>query len=287
MNSALLNGRLVAKARSEGTPLAPNPIMARLYRLNRGDFAPTLNSPFLGFMVAGAAIALGALLSGNVFKLFDIPSLLIVVGGTVGATLVQCSVAELKTAMIIAFRTLTEKAETSEERLALLMSVCQVARKEGLLALERLAISSDDQIFHKSCELAADGTAPDEMKRIIANDAATCLVPLRQAERVLTSMGEYAPGLGLVGTLLGLVQMLGALDNPNAVGAAMAVALLTTLYGAISSYLVFFPLAARIGRVSEMTNIRNQLTIEGIARIAGHENSLMIEQRLKSFLVNG
>jgi chemotaxis protein MotA len=261
--------------------------MARLYRFSRGDLTPTASSPFFGFMVAGSAIALGALLSGNVARLFDIPSLLIVVGGTIGATLVQCSFAEWKAAMIIAFRTLTEKSETTEERLHRLMQLCQIVRKEGILALERLSLTCDDPIFQKGCELAADGTSPEEIKRIVANDAASTLVPLRAAEKVLSSMGEYAPGLGLVGTLLGLVQMLGSLENPAAVGSAMAVALLTTLYGAVVSYLVFFPLAARVARECEMTNIRNQLTVEGIARIASQENSLMIEQRLKSFLVNG
>lgn len=261
--------------------------MARLYRLSRGDFVPTTASPFLGFMIAGGALALGALMSGNILGLIDIPSLLIVLGGTIGATLVQCSVAEWKSAMGIAARTLLEKAETTEERLARLMSVCQVVRREGILSLERLAMTSDDPIFVKACSLTADGTAPQEMQRIVSVDAASTLVPLRAAEKVLTSMGEYAPGLGLVGTLLGLVQMLGSLENPSAVGAAMAVALLTTLYGAIISYLGFFPLAARVGRVAEMTDIRNRLTIEGIARIAAQENSILIEQRLKSFLVNG
>jgi len=261
--------------------------MARFYRLNRGDHSPITASPFIGFMIAGGAITLGAALSGNVLGLFDVPSLLIVVGGTIGATLVQASVPEFCAAMVLAFRTLTDKPETAEERLNLLMSVSTVVRKEGLLALERVSMNADDAIFKKSCDLAADGTPPSEINRIVSVDAATTLMPLRAAEKILTSMGEYAPGLGLVGTLLGLVQMLGRLDDPTAVGSAMAVALLTTLYGAVTSYLIFFPMAARIARVSEMMDVRNRLTIEGVTRIASQENTILLGQRLKSFLVNG
>lgn len=238
-----------------------------------------LGGSLILFLVGG-----GILLSGNFSSFFSFSSFILVLGGTFGATLIHYSYPEIRTAMRSAFEVLFYEPQDPHKRIETLVLLSKEVQKEGPLILEAISKRVSDTFLKKALEVVADGQQPTTIKRILETEMKTSSDSFKRSVSVVQTLGNYSPALGLIGTLVGLVTMMQSLNDPNTVGPAMAVALLTTLYGALLANLLFLPLAGKIQNCSEDEVFLKKITLEGILSIRKGENPIVLEQRLESFL---
>lgn len=230
----------------------------------------------LGIIVS--AIALGA--SALIF--LNGPSLLIVVGGSIFVVLAKFSLQQFLGAFKVAAKAFSFKLPSTEALIEEVLEVAQIARKEGLLALENKEISVP--FFKQGIQLMIDGQPPEVVREILQKQRVLTLERHRWGAKVFSALGDVGPAMGMIGTLIGLVQMLSNMDDPKSIGPAMAVALLTTLYGAMMATMIFLPLADKLNlRMTEEARM-NALLIDAIASIQNGTNPRVIEQALSSYL---
>lgn len=237
-----------------------------------------------GLSLSFVLLAIAILASGQILNFLSIPAVLVVFGGTFGATLVNYSMPELRHAWESMRMSLTSASVDPIERIRYLVRLSQEVRQDGVLILEREAGMTEDGFLKKAFELAADGQQADEIRRILETEAMTATERSMKTVQVFQSMGQFAPAMGLIGTLVGLIEMLGALDKPSMIGPSMAVALVTTLYGAVFANLVLLPLAGKLRNRAAEDNLVKALTIEGVASLSKQESPIVVQQRLQSFL---
>ena len=226
-------------------------------------------------------LAIGA---ANVGNFIDPPSVLIVVGGTLGATLMAYPLGDVLKLVGIVKNTVLFKAVTPLEVIGKMVEFSSQARRDGILALESAAKEIEDAFLQRGIQLAVDGQEPQSIENILSLEIEAIQERHKQGAAILSTMGAFAPAMGMIGTLIGLVQMLQNMSDPSAIGPAMSVALLTTFYGAIMANMLFNPLSAKLkGRSTVEINIK-ELTREGIMAIAAGDNPRIVEQRLHAFL---
>ena len=236
-------------------------------------------------IVAGFVLITGSIFAGGgIGGFINIPSMMITIGGTIAATLITYPLAQVFSMVNVVKNAVLFKAHSPVEIINMLVSFSQKARREGILSLEQEASEVDDTFLQNGIELAVDGTEPELIREILETDLDKIEGRHKYGQGLFTTMGAYAPAFGMIGTLIGLVQMLRAMDDPSAIGPGMAVALLTTFYGCIMANLIFIPIAGKLkGRSSEEL-LMKELMIEGILSIQSGDNPRIVEQRLKSFL---
>ena len=256
-------------------------------RVAYGEYAPagTLDRGVLvggigALLLIGAGIAFG----GQLLNFIDPLSILIVAGGTFGATLVNYSLYDLRQALAALKSIFFNRSFHHLERMQQLIQLAQEVKRNGLLVLEREARRTDDAFMRHALEIIVDGSAQHDVRRLLENEMRLAHDCSGRAAQVFEAMGNYAPAMGLIGTLIGLIQMLGALQDPAKVGPAMALALVTTFYGALLANVFFLPIAGKIRNRSEEEALVKIITIEGVISLGQQENPLMLEQKLQSFL---
>lgn len=234
-----------------------------------------------GFALIAAAIVLG----GNWSAFIDMPSVLIVIGGTLAVTTICFSLSEVLQAQRLLFKTLIAPTRDPSEASIDLLRLAESARKNGVLSLEReLARLGGAPFLAKGLTLVVDGGSADDVERMMRRELYAIEGRHGRGAGVLRKSAELAPAMGLIGTLIGLVQMLGHLDDPAKIGPGMAVALLTTFYGAVMSTLVFTPLAAKLERNSAEESVLNQIYLLAITSIARQENPRRLELQINAML---
>ncbi len=238
----------------------------------------------IGLMLSLAIILLGVAASGAILNYISISSLLIVLGLTLSATLVNYNFSDLKNTYALLRRILWFRPTLPTQRIADLVDASRIAKRDGLVALERIASASSDRFVALAFNLIADGQQPDEIRRVLNTEITIAHDRNKRVVAILQTMGSYAPAMGLIGTLLGLIQMLGALEDQSRVGPAMSVALITTFYGAILANLFFLPLAGKVRNYLEEEGLLKAITVEAAASIRKLEYTVILEQRLQSFL---
>jgi chemotaxis protein MotA len=214
----------------------------------------------------------------------DFPSLLIVIGGLVIVALVSFSASEL---VFTARRVITvsgSKLESAKARIHLFGRLAHLVRANGVVVLERESRRISDSFVRRALELVADANSEKDLIRILETEKLAFANREQRAIEVLETLGNFAPGIGLIGTLLGLVQMMASLDNPSVIGPAMSIALLTTLYGAVLANMVFLPFAAKLRLRSDQETLLRGLSIEAAVSLLKAENPTLLEQRLETFL---
>ncbi|MFT6466092.1 MAG: chemotaxis protein MotA [Halopseudomonas sp.] len=228
--------------------------------------------------IIGAAVGLGA--SPMVFM--NIPSLLIVVGGSLLVVLAKFSFAQFLGAIKVAGRAFKFRLPEIEPSIAELVALSTVARKDGLLALEDQEISNP---FLKSgIQLLIDGHSQETVRAILEKERVLTLDRNRWGAKVFTALGDVGPAMGMIGTLVGLVQMLSNMEDPKSIGPAMAVALLTTLYGAMLATMICIPIADKLSlRMTEEARMQS-LWIDAVLAIQQGTNPRIVEQLLSSYL---
>ncbi len=239
-----------------------------------------------GLSLSALMIILGMLMgSGGVLNFVDISSVLIVFGGTLGATLVNFSPGDMIYAWEAFKSVLLKRPNSPTGRIRYMVDLSHAVRTRGRVgALEGEAGITKDAFLKLAMEMTVDGQASTEVQRILETEMRIANDRAFRAVQVFETMGNYAPALGLIGTVIGLIQMLGALGDPSRVGPAMATALVTTFYGAIAANLVFLPVAGKLRNRAEEEALVKAITIEGMIGVGNEENPLVIEQRLQSFI---
>ncbi|MBN2809568.1 MAG: MotA/TolQ/ExbB proton channel family protein [Deltaproteobacteria bacterium] len=233
------------------------------------------------FSLVIAAIATG----GGMLVFWNLPSLLIVVGGTFGATLISFPLGEFANLLRYLKNALFRDRMSLNENIDILVGLVRESRKEGILALENR--SNDvaiDSFMRQGLVYLVDGLKAEIIEDILTLDMESTRERHELGAHIFTTMGTIAPAMGLVGTLIGLVQMLQTMDDPASIGPAMAVALLTTFYGAVLANFIFLPLAGKLRRRSQREIFSRRLITEGIVAISRGDNPQVVQYRLESFL---
>ena len=236
----------------------------------------------IGLGAGSVLITAAIILGGSALIFINIPSLLIVLGGTIAATLIKYSIADLVNTVSVVTKTFIFKISSPVDIVDRIKDMADVARREGLLALE--GKDHGDPFLAKGLGLLADGVDASQVVMVLDRELQYSRERHKKGQNILKGMGATAPAFGMIGTLIGLVQMLAAMDDPSKIGPAMAVALLTTLYGAVFANLIFLPLADKLDLRSKEETLNRELVLAGVEAIARGENPRLIEQHLKVFL---
>ena len=179
---------------------------------------------------------------------------------------------------------LTAKVTPPDELVASVVKLAERARKEGLLALEDAIREVDDEFLKRGLELAIDGTDPEELAEILEAEIRAKKKLDKVSSKLFMDMGGYAPTVGIIGTVMSLVHVLGMLSEPDKLGASIAVAFLATLWGVLSANILWLPIAKRIERISELQAAQMELAVEGILAIQSGSNPRLVAQKLKALL---
>ncbi len=236
----------------------------------------------IGILVGLGLIVGSIMLDGSILAFFNVPGLLIVLGGTIAATLVKAPLRQVLGAFAVAKNAFLERLTPSDEIVATIHELSQKSRKDGILGMESVEVS--DPFLARGVVLAIDGLEADFVVRAMRADLAGMQSRHDQGAGIFKFMESTCPAFGMIGTLIGLVNMLQVLDDPSSIGPAMAVALLTTFYGAVFAFLMFGPIASKLETRSREESLRGELAIAGIQAIIGGENKNQTQTRLDVLL---
>ena len=237
-------------------------------------------------LVGGLAIVFMAMMmSGSVGMFVDVPSVLIVIVGSVFVVLIKFGLGHFLGAVKVAGKAFMFKVSDPAELIDEVVGLADAARKGGLLSLEGREVSND--FLQNGIQLLVDGHDPDVVKTLLAKDMNQALERHDRGARIWSSLGDVAPAMGMIGTLIGLVAMLANMDDPKSIGPAMAVALLTTLYGAMLANMVAIPIADKLKlRKGEEVMIK-RLVIDALLAIQAGQNPRVIDSMLRNYLPEG
>lgn len=215
----------------------------------------------------------------------DAPSIMIVIGGTIAITVVSFSVKDLRNIPGSLWRIMSYTPHDPREVGVTMIQISEKARSGGLIGLEKISKTfSHEPFLHKALNLAIDGTNVQDMENILQKEIYYTSTLQSKSVDLLRRAAEVAPAMGLIGTLVGLVQMLGNLSDPSTIGPAMSVALLTTFYGAVLAHMLLIPLANKAERNSHNESTLNSLYMVGVLSIGREENPRRLEMQLNSML---
>jgi chemotaxis protein MotA len=236
----------------------------------------TLIGIVLGFVLIVGSI----MLNGSINAFVDIPSTLIVLGGTLAVVLISERLDKVFTAIQVAKHAFIQREPDVAGTIKRILELSNKARREGILALEDETV--EDPFLSKGLRMAVDGIAREEIRETLSVELIAMKARHNRGQNLFKFAGATAPAMGMIGTLIGLVQMLQSLDDPSSIGPAMAVALLTTMYGAIMAFVICNPIAEKLKRRSAAESMNMTLVIEGVDAIAKGHNSAIIRDKLEA-----
>ncbi|MCD6261719.1 MAG: motility protein A [Deltaproteobacteria bacterium] len=241
-------------------------------------------STLIGILVASGLVIVSISMGGSVTWFINYPSLMIVIGGTMGATLLAYPLSEVMSVFGVAKNVFLHRYQNQNELISLLVRFARKARKEGILSFESELKNVDNPFMVKGLNLAIDGMDSGAIEDILRTEIYAIEERHRLGADIFLTMGNFSPAVGMLGTIIGLVQMLMQMNDPSNIGKPMAVALLTTFYGVFLSYLFFLPIAGKLKTRSKKELIINEMIMEGIISIQAGDNPRVVEQKLKAFL---
>ena len=236
----------------------------------------------LGLLGAFGIIVGAIVMGGDPGGFVNGPSLLVVIGGTLLVVLSRVTIQQFVGSFKVAAKAFLHKGYPAEDLINEAVSLANVVRKEGMLALEEVDVSHP--FLKKGIDMCIDGQDADVIRNVLANDINLTISHQLTGVKAFTATGEVAPAMGMIGTLIGLVQMLGAMDDPKSIGPAMAVALLTTLYGAIIANALAIPIAEKLKLRSQEETLNKKLILESISGIQNGTHPKVLEQMLVNYL---
>ena len=238
----------------------------------------------IGIIGGIAFMLMGMMLGGSPLIFVHIPSILIVLGGSISATLISYPMADVLGVFGTVRHAFMQSTSSPTTIIQTLVAYATKARREGILTLESEVENAGDPFLAQGVRLAIDGTAPELIKDILITELTYVETRHGTGQGVLSKVGELAPAFGMIGTLIGLVQMLKTMDDPSQIGAGMATALLTTFYGAVLANFLALPLASKLKNRTETEILAKEVIIEGILSIQSGDNPRVVEQKLKAFI---
>ena len=237
--------------------------------------------------IVGVIAALTSLMVGigpHIGIMIDPSSMIIVVGGTISAALIANPLPEVVNLIGVYKNAIINKPTVPTELIEKIVGFAETARREGILALEQAVAEADDAFLSQGVRLAVDGTEPDLIMDILETELQFIEERHKSGQNMIAAMGDAAPAFGMIGTLIGLVIMLKNMDDPAAIGPGMAIALLTTMYGAIVSNILFGPISKKLKTISDKEVLTKRMIIEGIMAIQSGDNPRIVEHKLSVFL---
>lgn len=240
----------------------------------------------VGVLLAFALLVIAiAIAPGASFAAFiDYPSIMVVCGGAMAAVLICFPLKDVLAGARVVKNVFFNKQEDIAELIELIVSLAETARRDGLLALESRIEEIDNSFVILGIQMAVDGTRPEVIEDIMRTEMDAVAARHSDGKKVFDQAGRFAPAFGMIGTLMGLIIMLGQLDDPDALGPGMAVALITTLYGAVISNIVMLPFAEKLGYLNQRELLVMEIAVRGIMGIQSGENPRVIEQKLTTFI---
>ncbi len=244
----------------------------------------------IGMVGAVAFIILGIVWGGqmqNLSNFFDMSSVLIVIGGTICASLASYPLKSMIGITKVIAKAFKSSQTDLNDDIDLIIKIANVARREGLLSLENQIAEMDNPFLKKGIMLIVDGSDPELIKNIMQTELVFLSERHATSQGMLDQMAAYAPAFGMIGTLIGLINMLKQLDDPDALGPGMAVALVTTFYGSFLANVVFTPLSRKLRAFSSHEYLQKELLLEGMLSIQDGENPRIIKDKLTAFIARG
>ncbi len=241
----------------------------------------------------GLGVGLVAIIGANILEggkptsLLLLPPMLLVFGGTIGAAVAGGTMADAKEAVRSLGRALTWKPKPTGDLVPVMVDLADKARRQGLLTLEDAVADLDDDYIKKGVSLAVDGTDPDELREIMEAELDAKRSADRHAAKFYNDMGGYAPTIGIIGTVMGLVHVLENLSNPDELGHMIAAAFVATLWGVMTANIMWLPIGSRLTRMGEIESARMEMVIEGVLAVQAGANPRIVAQRLESLLPLG
>ncbi|NNJ71904.1 MAG: flagellar motor protein PomA [Enterobacterales bacterium] len=236
----------------------------------------------IGLIGAFAMVAMAMVLGGGLHLFVDVPSILIVLVGSHFVILSKFSMGQFLGAVKSGLKVLNFKNENAQELITKIVELADSARKGGLLSLESAEVPNT--FMNKGINLLVDGHDGEVVKQILSKEIKMASDRHQLGARIFKQLGDVAPAMGMIGTLVGLVAMLSNMDDPKSIGPAMAVALLTTLYGAILANMVAIPISDKCILRDEEEKLTNNLIVDGLLSIQAGQNPRVIEQALMGYI---
>ena len=243
----------------------------------------TIIGILLGFTVVTSAIVTG----GGWQMFIHLPSMGITIGGMLCATLIHFSLPQFLGIFSVIKKTIITKVPPHSELIQNMVNYAAISRRDGPLALEQEIQKTDNMFFAKGLQMLVDGQESDTINEIMSMEIQHLQDRHATGKKILEFMGAAAPAFGMIGTLIGLVQMLRSLESPESIGAGMAVALITTFYGALSANLIFIPLAGKLGLYSKAESTVMEMIVEGVCSIARGDNPTAVREKIQIFVSQG
>ena len=239
-------------------------------------------------VLLGFTVITGAIVAGGGWHIFiHLPSMAITIGGMLCATLIHFSLPQFLRIFSVVKKTIVTKIPPQSELIQKMVNFAAINRRDGALALEQEVHNVSDSFFVKGLQMLVDGQDPEAIRDIMSLEIQYLQERHSTGKKILEFMGAAAPAFGMIGTLIGLIQMLRCLDSPEQIGGGMAVALLTTFYGALTANLIFLPLAGKLGIYSKAETTAMEMIVEGVCAIARGDNPTSVREKLQAFVSQG
>jgi chemotaxis protein MotA len=240
----------------------------------------TVTGIFLGF-----AVITWAIVTGGGWQIFiNMPSVAITIGGMLCATLIHFSLRQFLGIFSVIKKTFLNKIPPQSELIQRMINYAAINRRDGALALEQEIQKTGNAFLVKGLQMLVDGQDEETIKELMSLEIQYLQERHSNGKKILEFMGSSAPAFGMIGTLIGLIQMLRNMSDPSQIGAGMAVALITTFYGAMAANLIFIPMAGKLGLYSKEETLCMEMTLEGMCAVARGENPTVIREKLHAFI---
>ncbi|MBW1718196.1 MAG: motility protein A [Deltaproteobacteria bacterium] len=238
----------------------------------------------LGIVSGFGLVIIAMSMGGGLGAFINAPSIMIVCGGTMGAVLINYPISDVLKVIKVAKNAFFSEKVKTEKITDMLIEMSKVSRREGILGLEKTVKDIKDPFFVKGMTLMIDGIEPAKLSELLDTEVEYIEERHRLGAEIFMTMGNFAPAMGMIGTLIGLVKMLMQMDDPSSIGPSMAVALITTFYGVILANLIFIPISGKLRTRSAQELATKQLIMSGVLSVQSGDNPRMLEQKLHSFL---
>ncbi len=238
----------------------------------------------IGFVLGFGFISAAIMLHGSLTDFIDIPGAMVAFGGSTSALFIMFPIKKVVGVGGVVKNCFFFKLPNPKEEIARLTDLATVARRDGLLALEKRVPELNDPFLKRGLEMVIDGTPKERIEEVLNIELQYIQERHTTGKKIFDQLGASLPAFGMVGTLIGLIQMLHELDDPTKIGAGMAVAMVTTFYGAFVANLIYLPLAGKLETRNKEETLIRELMIQGLAALVEGEAPRAIETKLKAFL---
>lgn len=238
-----------------------------------------------GIAIAVVAITVSIILGGgDPIALINVPSILVVFGGTAGAILASYPLATILKVHTVVLKSVFGSDPDPQKTIKELVHFAEIARREGILSLENHVEDMEDPFIVRGIKMAVDGTDPELIRTILDTELEALIDRHAQGKSIMDTIGRVAPAFGMIGTLMGLIFMLQNMDDPSKIGPGMAVALITTLYGALIANIAAGPISEKLGARDTEEVLIKTIVIAGVMSIQSGDNPRVVESKLLTYL---